>query len=129
MKSLIDRTKAHSFILLHVSLFLYAAVGIFQKISAQHLTVYRSEYTFTDSNLVLAIVYFGFTVEIIAIYAVLWQLALKKLPLNIAYANKGICTVWTAMFGILLFQEPITPGQCIGFLFVIIGVFLVVTDS
>ena len=42
--------------------------------------------------------------------------------------NKGICTLWTALLGILLFGETITWGKALGIVVVLIGVLLVVTD-
>ena len=58
----------------------------------------------------------------------LWQQVLKRMPLSFAYSNKGVCTLWTALFGVLLFGESITLGKAAGILVVLIGVLLVVTD-
>lgn len=128
-KRMVDNSKLKNMLLLHFALFLYAAVGIFQKLSAQCLANCQTDYSLSNRSFFLALVYFAITAAIIAVYALLWQVVLKKTPLNIAYANKGICTIWTALFGFLLFQERLTPGKAIGLLIVLIGVFFVVTDN
>ena len=64
----------------------------------------------------------------LVIYSVLWQQVLKRMPLNFAYSNKGVCTLWTAVFGLVFFGESLTWGKALGILVVLIGVLLVVTD-
>ena len=50
------------------------------------------------------------------------------MDLTFAYANKGICTLWTALSGLILFGEQLTLGKAVGICVVLIGVLLVVTD-
>ena len=50
------------------------------------------------------------------------------MPLNFAYSNKGICTLWTALFGLAFFGEQMTFGKAAGLAAVLAGVALVVTD-
>ena len=68
------------------------------------------------------------SVAALGAYSILWQQVLKRMPLNFAYSNKGVCTLWTCLFGILFFGESLTLGKAAGILVVLLGVWLVVTD-
>ena len=61
-------------------------------------------------------------------YSLLWQQVLRRMPLNFAYSNKGVCTLWTALFGLAFFGEQMTFGKAAGLAAVLAGVALVVTD-
>ena len=61
-------------------------------------------------------------------YSLLWQLVLRRMPLGFAYSNKGVCTLWTALFGLAFFGEQMTWGNAAGLVVVLAGVALVVTD-
>ena len=50
------------------------------------------------------------------------------MPLGFAYSNKGVCTLWTALFGLAFFGEQMTWGKAAGLVVVLAGVALVVTD-
>ena len=50
------------------------------------------------------------------------------MPLNFAYSNKGVCTLWTALLGLAFFGEQMTFGKAAGLAAVLAGVALVVTD-
>ena len=65
----------------------------------------------------------------LAIYALIWQVVLKSMPLATAYANKAICVVWSYVFGVILFGEHITIGKAIGVALVVAGILLVVSDD
>lgn len=61
-------------------------------------------------------------------YAILWQQALKHIPLTVAFCNKAVGMIWTTVWGVLIFKEG-TPSlfQCLGIVIVLVGVVLVVT--
>ena len=63
------------------------------------------------------------------VYTVVWQQILKHMELTVAFSNKSISMVWTMLWGVLLFNETITPTMIIGALIVVVGVFLVVTSD
>ena len=75
------------------------------------------------------IMLYGLLLVIMAVYAVLWQQILKKLPLNVAYANKAVSVIWGMLWGVLLFKETITLNNIIGAVIVIAGVILMVTGG
>ena len=73
------------------------------------------------------ILFYGAVILLMLIYAILWQQFLKIMPLNTAYANRSVSTVWTMLFGALLFHEKITWTMILGAAIIIVGVYLVVT--
>ena len=95
-------------LLLHGALLIYAVVSVFAKLAGLRLAA-------QDAGMMLA-------------YSLLWQQALRRMPLNFAYSNKGICTLWTALFGLAFFGEQMTFGKAAGLAAVLAGVALVVTD-
>ena len=110
---------AKGFALLHGTLLLYSVVSVFAKLAGIRMA---------EANWTLTLVFLALEAFTLLVYSVLWQQALKRMPLSFAYSNKGVCTLWTALFGVLLFGETITPGKAVGILVVLIGVLLVVTD-
>lgn len=117
-----DRTArigARDLLLLHATLLLYAVVSVFAKLSGN---------AFAAQDRGVALLFLGLELLTLLVYTVLWQRVLARMPLNVAYSNKGVCTLWTCLAGILLFGESLTWGKAIGVLVVLVGVTLVVTD-
>ncbi len=106
-------------LLLHGTLLVYAVVSVFAKYAGIHIA---------ESSWGLTLVFLGLEAFTLLVYSVLWQQVLKRMPLSFAYSNKGMCTLWTALFGLLLFGETLTWGKALGIAVVLIGVLLVVTD-
>lgn len=104
--------------ILHIILFLYSLSGVCSKAA--------SSKPFLSSKFCLL---YGASLFILVIYAILWQQVLKKIPLNIAYANKAITLVWGIIWGTVLFKEKIQTPNLIGAVIVIAGVLLVVTGG
>lgn len=73
--------------------------------------------------------YYGLMLLILAIYAVLWQQIIKKIPLNTAYANKAVTLVWGMVWGAVIFKEHISLANIIGAVVVLAGVLLMVTGG
>ena len=101
---------------LQLSVLLYSITGIFTKMA--------SACRFLSVQFLLL---YGVSIFLMFIYALLWQQFLKIMPLNTAYANKSISTIWTMLFGALLFHEKITWTMILGAAVIIVGVYLVVT--
>lgn len=59
---------------------------------------------------------------VLGVYAILWQQAIKKVDLSIAYANKAVTLLWALVWSVLLFKETIKPNQIIGILIVMAGI-------
>ncbi len=66
--------------------------------------------------------FYGLDIMVLGIYALLWQQVIKKFELSVAYANKAITLLWAPIWGIILFQEQITPGKVAGILLVMVGI-------
>ena len=106
-------------LLLHGTLLMYAVVSVFAKLAGLRMA---------GADWLWTLVFLGMEAFALLVYSVLWQQVLKRMPLNFAYSNKGVCTLWTALFGLLFFGESLTWGKALGILVVLIGVLLVVTD-
>ena len=108
-----------SMTLLHGTLLVYSVASVFAKLAGLQMGA---------GSWLPTLMFLGLEVFALMVYSVLWQVVLKRMPLSFAYTNKGICTLWTAIFGLLLFGESLTWGKALGILVVLIGVLLVVTD-
>ena len=113
------RVPAKDFLLLHITLLLYAVVSVLGKYAGVNLAIRETT---------LGIVFMALEFLALGVYAVLWQQTLKRMPLSFAYSNKGVCTLWSCLFGLLFFGESLTWGKAIGILVVLVGVWLVVSD-
>lgn len=109
--------KINKYVLLHLLLFFFSFCGVFSKLAS--------------ANEFLSIrfcVFYGISIIILGIYAILWQQILKKISLTTAFFNKAVTIIWGMLWGILFFQETISINMIIGAIIVLIGVALVVKD-
>lgn len=113
-----DKSRIKSYILLHIVVFIYSMNSMINKKAA--LSEFLS---------VRFIVLYGLVLISLGIYAIVWQQVIKKLPLNVAYANKSVTVIWGMIWGSIFFNEVITPKMLIGALIVIIGVVIVITGG
>lgn len=109
-----NKKSIYYFILLHISIFVYSMVGLFSKSAAK--------YSFLSWDYIK---YYLGVIIVLGIYAILWQQVIKKVPLNVAYANKAVSVLWGIIWGIIIWKERIDPKQLIGVIFIILGVVLV----
>ncbi len=65
----------------------------------------------------------------LAVYALLWQQALKRFDLHVAYANRSIAIVWGMVWAALFLGENITVTNVIGAAIIIAGMVVVNTDA
>ena len=113
------RVPMRDLLLLHATLLLYAVVSVLGKVAGLHLALKETT---------AALLFLGLEFAALAVYAVLWQQTLKRMPLSFAYSNKAVCTLWAYLFGLLFFGESLTWGKGIGLAVVLAGVWLVVSD-
>ena len=111
MKKYAEKKNAGLFIVLHISLLFSSLSGVCSKMAAAQ----------TDLK-GFGMWYFA-VLLIMAVYAVIWQQILKKLPLTVAYANKPVSLIW----GTLIFKETITWNMILGAVIIFAGIYLVVT--
>lgn len=105
--------KIKLFSLLHLLLMLYSSGGIFSKLAGAE--------PFLSWGFCL---FYGIVIVLLGIYAIGWQQIIKRMPLTTAFANKAVTIVWGLVWGIVFYQETLTPGKLIGCLLVMSGVVL-----
>lgn len=110
--------KIKSFMLLHILLFFYSFCGVFSKLAANN--------GFLSIKFCL---FYGISILILGIYAILWQQILKKFTLTTAFFNKAITVVWGIIWGALFFGEKIKFTMIIGAIIIILGVYFVVISD
>lgn len=75
------------------------------------------------------ILYFVLDFLVLAVYALLWQQALKRFDLHVAYANRAIAIVWGIVWAALFLKEEITVANIIGTVIIIAGMMLVNSNA
>lgn len=113
-----DKSKIRSYVLLHLIVFVYSMSSILTKKAA------LSEFLSVEF-----IVLYGLVLVCMGVYAVVWQQVIKKLPLNVAFANKSVTVIWGMVWGSVFFDEDITPKMIVGAVIVITGVVMVITGG
>ena len=73
--------------------------------------------------------FYGLEIAILGVYAILWQQMIKRFDLSIAYANRAMALLWSALWAVLLFREGLGPKQVAGIVLVILGTMIVNTDT
>lgn len=109
--------KSKNFAFLHCTLFVYVICALLEK--------YSSKYIFMSFEFCL---FYILVVGLLGVYALLWQQVLKRIDLNMAFANKSITVIWGIILGFLIFNEQITLTTIFGAFFVLIGIMLVVQE-
>ena len=110
-------SRIASVAILQIAVLFQAVAGVFSKLASGN-NFWSWEYWLP----------FGASLFCTFIFALLWQVALKRISLISAFLGKSVGTFWMALFGCLLFQETLNFGKIIGLLLVIGGAFLVVTE-
>jgi len=70
------------------------------------------------------IFYYLIGVFILGVYAILWQIVLKRIPLSVAFVTKCITIVFSMIIARFYFQENISSNNLIGAGLVIVGIIL-----
>ena len=91
----------------------YSCTSIFMKI-ASFKDVFSYEF----------FLFYFISILVLGIYAVLWQIALKKIPLSIAFMSKSITLVFAMIIAHFVFQERISLNNLIGASIVVVGIIL-----
>lgn len=65
----------------------------------------------------------------LGVYALLWQQALKRFDLHVAYSNRATSTVWGLVWAAVVFGESITVWNVVGTAIILVGTFLVNSDA
>ena len=105
-------------LILQGAVLIHALAGVFSKLASGH--------PFLSWDYLLP---FGTSLFLTFLYALFWQTALKRIPLISAFFLLFVGTVWTALFGVLIFHEQLTAGKIFGLVLVVLGALLVVTGN
>ena len=73
--------------------------------------------------------FYGLELVILGIYAILWQQMIKCFDLSVAYANRAMAILWSAVWAVVLFGDTIGVKQLIGIGFVVLGTVIVNGDA
>ena len=73
--------------------------------------------------------FYGLEIVILGIYAILWQQMIKRFDLSVAYANRAMAIVWSAVWAIVLFKDVLALKQVIGIGFVVLGTIIVNSEQ
>ncbi|MGN0665648.1 MAG: EamA family transporter [Huintestinicola sp.] len=112
------KTPLTVYVLLHLLLMFYSLGGICSKTAAG--------YEFLSWGF---IVFYGLLLLDMAVYAVLWQQILKRMPLTKAFSAKAVTVIWGMLWGVLFFHETLTVTNIIGGVLVLAGVYLAVSSD
>ena len=105
--------EAKALVAIHVMLAVYSLSSVCAKLAAGF-----------DFMSVGFIACYGGMIALLGVYAIGWQQVIKRLPLTYAYANKAVTVLWGIVWGVLLFQEQVSPLKLLGALIVLAGVVL-----
>jgi multidrug transporter EmrE-like cation transporter len=100
-------------LLLLLAFVVYSCESVFVKL-ASNFQIFSIEY----------LLFFGLAIAVLGIYAVLWQIVLKQMPLSLAFNSKSITVVIILLFARFLFGEEITIKNMVGSSLIIGGIIL-----
>ena len=112
------KKKLSGYVILHIAIFILSLASLCSKKA--------STYDFMSWGFIL---FYGGVIAALFVYAIIWQQALKRMPLVVAFANKVATLFWSLIYGVLIFGEGIRPNMIIGILIVVVGVILVVSSE
>ena len=93
--------------------FIYTTSGVFSKLASQR--------EFLSPGY---IAFLACTVDVLGIYAVLWQQIIKRMDVSLAYMFKGTGVVFGLMLAHFVFGEAITTTNIVGAAIIICGITL-----
>ena len=104
-------------ILLQVIIIIYTISGVMAKFAS------------AGESLGKVILFLGLDLLFLGIYAIFWQQMIKIFPLSVAYANRAMALLWSAVWAGIIFGEQITPRQMFGIAFVMFGTLIINTEE
>lgn len=113
-----DKIKIKNIILLQLIVIIYTINSIIGKLSAGE--------EFMSMRFIL---FYVAEVGVLGIYALLWQQMIKRFDLSIAYANRAMALIWSAVWAVVIFHESLSIKNIIGILLVIVGTVVVNTEA
>ena len=100
-----------SILLLVTAFLIYSSTGVFSKLASAE--------EFLSMGYLLR---FGLVILALGVYAVLWQIILKRFPLSRAYLYKSMTVIFSLAFAFFFFGEQITVQNILGAVLIICGI-------
>ena len=100
-------------LILLLAFIIYSSTSIFMKLASYENYL---SYKFC--------LFYFIAIFMIGLYAVLWQITLKRVSLIIAFMAKSVTVIFTMVIARLVFQENISINNIIGSCLVIVGILL-----
>lgn len=100
-----------SVLLMIVAFLIYSSTGVFSKLTSMQ--------NFLSIDYVI---FFSMIIVALAVYAVLWQLILKKVPLSQAFLFKSTGIVFALIYAHFIFDERISATNVIGAFLIMCGI-------
>ena len=113
-----DKIKIKNIILLQLIVIIYTINSIIGKLSAGE-----------ECMGMRFMLFYVAEVGVLGIYALLWQQMIKRFDLSIAYANRAMALIWSAVWAVVIFHESLSIKNIIGILLVIAGTVVVNTEA
>ena len=104
-------------ILLQAIIVIYTVSGIMAKFASAGETIEK------------IILFFGLDLLLLGVYAILWQQMIKIFDLSVAYANRAMALLWSAVWARIIFGEQVSLKQMCGIVLVIIGTVIINTEK
>ena len=104
-------------LLLQAIIVIYTVSGIMAKFASAGETLKK------------IILFFGLDLLLLGVYAILWQQMIKIFDLSVAYANRAMALLWSAVWARIIFGEQVSLKQMGGIVLVIIGTVIINTEK
>ena len=114
--------NAGKYIQLHLNILLFSLTSVFSKAASIQLNK-------NGLHSPLLYVFLGLMVINCGVYAICWQMVIKKFQLTTAYAHRSVYLIWSQIWAVLIFKETLTWTNILGMMIVIIGVLVVTGDE
>ena len=106
------------------ALFLSLSIAVYS--SADFFSKLASGYDFLSLPYICCL---GGVIIVLGIYAVLWQMALKRVPLNQAYLFRSLGVVFGLAIAYLAFHESISWQNLLGAAIVLCGLLVLLSEK
>ena len=114
--------KAGKYIQLHLNILLFSLTSVFSKAASV-------QFNKGGFGAPLFYLFLGLMVLNCGVYAICWQMVIKKFQLSTAYAHRSVYLIWSQIWAVLIFKEILTWKNVLGMIIVLIGVMVVTGDE
>lgn len=112
------KVKIKNIILLQLIVIIYTFTGLLGKFSADK-----------DFLSFEFVAFYAGEIAVLGVYALLWQQMIKRFELSVAYANRAMALLWSAIWAVVIFHDRLTVQNIIGIILVIAGTIVVNMDE